>query len=834
MVPGFSLSGGNLYNTAGSQQQLIDTGVLDFTVVNNKVYDLHTSGILDSMNADGSAKAQLDTGVESFAVTPQSVVYELNQMQGGVLEQSVTGQPGTFQQIAQGTTTQFAMAPNGTAYALGTDGVLRYNGGAAGGNCYNISVNGGVESFEVAPSGRVYALTTGGLLMYSDRGYAPYFSTSANGIASFEIAPSGRVYALTTGGLLMYSDVGYGPYFNTSDSGVESFTITPTGVVYELNQMQGGVLLQSVTGAPGTFQQIGPGNTTAFAMPPNGTAYALGADGVLRCNQGAAGGNCNQQLDKSVMSFQVLASGDWLALQGDGKALVDGQSAYSAGARIIQIVSLTGGLLTLFDTGAVYFDTDPRHLGGGGAGSGLAYSGTLKVLQIVPVAGGLLTRFDTGAVYFDTDPRHLGGAGAGSGLAYTGTAKIQQIVPVAGGLLTRFDTGAVYFDTDPRHLGGGGAGSASVYNGTAKVVQIVPVVGGLLTLFNTGSVYFDTDPRHLGGGGVGSALAYNSTATVVQILPAAGGVLTRFNTGSVYFDTDPRHLGGVGAGSMQFGLSNLSVTQWTSGQPWPTLGTINFTGDVGYGNLSVNGLPLGLQWSLSGNTITISGTPSQTGPFNVVTSWTVAGSTWLSSTSSLTMNPPVTLSSTALPVGTSGSAYSATITASGGTGYRSVAYTVTSGAIPTGLSFARSNGTLTVSGTPTAPGSVSFNVTATDSTGSLATASYTLSINAPQPVSATYTWTATVWIIQRATDVLDTWHDIYPVQVTGTVTATSMAGALAQISISSVDQQLKTKAEAWLNSYKPPYGTDTQIDSQFTITIQDPSGYSTTTGPYTL
>jgi len=37
-VPGFTLSGGNLYNTAISQQQPIDTGVKSFAVVNSTVY----------------------------------------------------------------------------------------------------------------------------------------------------------------------------------------------------------------------------------------------------------------------------------------------------------------------------------------------------------------------------------------------------------------------------------------------------------------------------------------------------------------------------------------------------------------------------------------------------------------------------------------------------------------------------------------------------------------------------------------------------------------------------------------------------------------------------
>jgi hypothetical protein len=41
--PAFTLTGGNLYNNAISQTQPIDTGVLNFTVVSNVVYDLHAT-----------------------------------------------------------------------------------------------------------------------------------------------------------------------------------------------------------------------------------------------------------------------------------------------------------------------------------------------------------------------------------------------------------------------------------------------------------------------------------------------------------------------------------------------------------------------------------------------------------------------------------------------------------------------------------------------------------------------------------------------------------------------------------------------------------------------
>lgn len=85
----------------------------------------------------------------------------------------------------------------------------------------------------------------------------------------------------------------------------------------------------------------------------------------------------------------------------------------------------------------------------------------------------------------------------------------------------------------------------------------------------------------------------------------------------------------------------------------------------------------------------------------------------------------VTLSPTTLPAATAGTAYSQTLTASGGTS--PYTFSVTSGALPAGLSLS-SGGVL--SGTPTAAGSFSFTVTATDSASHTGSQAYTLTVAA--------------------------------------------------------------------------------------------------------
>jgi len=64
-------------------------------------------------------------------------------------------------------------------------------------------------------------------------------------------------------------------------------------------------------------------------------------------------------------------------------------------------------------------------------------------------------------------------------------------------------------------------------------------------------------------------------------------------------------------------LGSLSPTQWSQNEP-DYNGTIAISGGTGtYSNLQVTGLPMGLSAALSGSTITISGTPTQSGTFDL-------------------------------------------------------------------------------------------------------------------------------------------------------------------------------------------------------------------------
>jgi hypothetical protein len=150
-----------------------------------------------------------------------------------------------------------------------------------------------------------------------------------------------------------------------------------------------------------------------------------------------------------------------------------------------------------------------------------------------------------------------------------------------------------------------------------------------------------------------------------------------------------------------------------------TGGTSPFTWSVISGSL-----PAGLNLSSTG---VISGTPTASGTFNFTVQAADSSTPQLTATQALALviTPKLAITTTTLPAGTVGTAYSATLTSTGGTG--TITWTKTSGNLPAGLNL---SGAGAITGTPTTAGNSTFTVQAMDSgTGSLQqSASQTLSI----------------------------------------------------------------------------------------------------------
>jgi hypothetical protein len=131
--------------------------------------------------------------------------------------------------------------------------------------------------------------------------------------------------------------------------------------------------------------------------------------------------------------------------------------------------------------------------------------------------------------------------------------------------------------------------------------------------------------------------------------------------------------------------------------------------------LTSGSLPPGLSLTTSG---VISGTPAAVGTLSFTVQVSDSNGLQASATLSLAVVPALAVSSSSLPEGTVNTAYSATLTASGGAS--PYTWSILSGILPAGTSLGTATGA--ISGTPTAAGSYNFSVQVTDSAGRTASA----------------------------------------------------------------------------------------------------------------
>jgi hypothetical protein len=153
--------------------------------------------------------------------------------------------------------------------------------------------------------------------------------------------------------------------------------------------------------------------------------------------------------------------------------------------------------------------------------------------------------------------------------------------------------------------------------------------------------------------------------------------------------------------------------------------------------VSLGSLPAGL--NLNSSTGAITGTPTTAATSNFKLHVTDGGVQSADKDLSIVVTPPATLTitTTSLPDGSVGGAYSQTAAATGGiTPYT---WSITSGSLPNGLSLNASTGAIT--GTPTAQGTANFNLHLTDTGVQIANQSLSIHIGPPILISTTTTLT---------------------------------------------------------------------------------------------
>jgi hypothetical protein len=228
------------------------------------------------------------------------------------------------------------------------------------------------------------------------------------------------------------------------------------------------------------------------------------------------------------------------------------------------------------------------------------------------------------------------------------------------------------------------------------------------------------------------------TTTVATISPS--GLATALSAGST---TISATLTGV-TGSTTFTvqtpptLNSIAVTPAN-----PTIvagGTQQFAATGSYSDGSTQNVTSQATWSSSTTTVaTINGSAMATAVSAGTTTISAALSGVMGSTTLTVQAVPLAITAASLPTGTVSVAYSATLTASGGT----LPYTwlVSSGGLPAGLTLNSSSGAIT--GTPTTAGALSFTAKVTDAGSPVQTATKALSITMGPVPTAVSIWQST-------------------------------------------------------------------------------------------
>ncbi|BAQ81547.1 putative Ig domain-containing protein [Pseudomonas sp. St29] len=225
-------------------------------------------------------------------------------------------------------------------------------------------------------------------------------------------------------------------------------------------------------------------------------------------------------------------------------------------------------------------------------------------------------------------------------------------------------------------------------------------------------------------GSLPAGLILNTATGAISGTPMASGTLNLTITA-----TDANSATGSQAFSITIGVqapvaNAVSATVAANSSANPI--TLNITGGAASSVAIATAASHGTA-TASGTSITYTPTAGYSGSDSFTYTATNAGGTSSPATVTLTVSAPsLVLTPASLGAGTAGSAYSATLSATGGTA--PYTYAITSGSLPAGLSLNTASGL--ISGTPTTSGSSNLSITVTDANGATGSQTYTLTIAA--------------------------------------------------------------------------------------------------------
>ena len=385
-------------------------------------------------------------------------------------------------------------------------------------------------------------------------------------------------------------------------------------------------------------------------------------------------------------------------------------------------------------------------------------AGSESVLYQMPAGSG--GSYPQAGVSFDTAGNLLGTTSAG-GTSNLGT--IFKLTPSGGGWapssVYQFQSGAggqspwaglvaasgnFYGATTSGGANGGGTVyqlSPSGSGWTYSTIYSFPAGGGPvsnLSVDSAGNLYGTTPGGGASGHGTVFKLTHSGSSWIYASLhdftggndggQPSGSVVLDANGnvyGTAYGGGSSTCSGGCGvAWSVSQGLTitTASLPAGEVGQQYQAQLTASGGQPPYTWSLTSGSLPTGLSLSTSG---VISGVPTAAGTFTFTVQVRDQQSNRAGKNLSITVTASdLVITTTQLPNGTQGVAYSSTLTASGGTPPYS--WSIVAGALPAGLSLVSSTGV--IQGTPTSPGLSNFTVQVRDASSNTATAPLQITI----------------------------------------------------------------------------------------------------------